>query len=368
MKTDNDLSALVPDPPPPRPAAREAALAEALRRFDGQGPAPTSRPSVAPRPVRPSWARPQVAAFASAVLVVLVSVPIWWAERDRIRPAASEPAPAAKQAPRDAEPAPAAPAQTASATPAAATPAGPASAPAPAAVESNLNKLPQFVPAQTPPARDTFADAPAAGERSLAQLPAPPPPPAPVAAAPGPAGASPALRAQRARQEVAEAAAEDESDSIVVTGSRVARGGYEARAPIATVADVAPLDGAWNACTLRDPRRNPTVCRSSARLSEGLSLAWQGDLDRAIEAFGRAIAAEPDSSLAYLNRGLAYQQRGNLDRALADLNRAVARDRTGARAYYHRSLLHRARGDEALAEADAKRAVELDPDYAAVLP
>jgi tetratricopeptide (TPR) repeat protein len=176
-----------------------------------------------------------------------------------------------------------------------------------------------------------------------------------------------------ARQAAAETAADDEDRSIVVTGSRIERGDFESRTPIAAVADLAPLDGEWNACTLHDPRRNPTVCRSSAgraaaQLDDGLALAWQGDLDRAIQSFGRAIAAEPDLALAYLNRGLAWQAKGDLRRALTDLDRAVARDRTGARGYYHRSLLHRARGDTARADADARRAIELDPAYRAVLP
>jgi tetratricopeptide (TPR) repeat protein len=190
----------------------------------------------------------------------------------------------------------------------------------------------------------------------------PPAAPAPRAPAPPP----PAARA--ARQAAAEAAAAEDSAQIMVTGSRVARDGYEARAPSPAPVDAAPLDGEWNACTLYDPRRNPTRCRSSAQVSEGLALAWQGDLDRAIRAFDRAIAAEPDLALAYLNRGLAYRQQGDLARALADLNRAVARDRTGARGYYHRSLLYRARGDEVRAEADAERAVAIDPDYAAAPP
>jgi tetratricopeptide (TPR) repeat protein len=197
-----------------------------------------------------------------------------------------------------------------------------------------------------------------------------------LAAGQAPPSAAPALRtpapgpapAQRARQAVAEAAADEEDGQIMVTGSRVERGDFAARAPITAVADLAPLDGEWNACTLHDPRRNPTVCRDSAEINDGLALAWQGDLDRAIRSFDRAIAAEPDLALAYLNRGLAWQEKGDLARALADLNRAVARDRTGARAYYHRSLLYRARGDAARAEADAKRAVELDQDYEAVLP
>ena len=47
-------------------------------------------------------------------------------------------------------------------------------------------------------------------------------------------------------------------------------------------------------------------------LADGLTLAWGGDLDRAIKAFDRAISTAPDLSLAYLNRGLAYQLKGDL--------------------------------------------------------
>src|SRR5690242_14580311 len=85
MAIDDDLSALLPDAPPPRPARREAAIGEALRRFDGE-PAP-ARPGRA-APARTGWGRPQVVALASVALVVLVSVPVWWAERDRIVPQA----------------------------------------------------------------------------------------------------------------------------------------------------------------------------------------------------------------------------------------------------------------------------------------
>jgi len=383
MTTDHDLSALLPDPPPPRPAAREAALAAALRRFDGQGIAPASQPEAPAKPARPGWARPQVALVVSAVLVVVISTPIWWAERDRIIPG---PAPTSAPGPAPAEggPAPLPPPSSAVATPVPAVP--PAATETTAAAESatpaerarslesavpgsNLSKLPQSVPAQTqaPSVEATFASEPARSQRSAVQpsaspatrasaLPPPPPPPPPAPPPPPPAPA------RAARQAAADAGGVDQ---VTVSGSRIERDGYAARAPIAPVADAAPLDGEWNACTLDDPRRNPTACRSSARLSEGLALAWQGDLDAAIRAFGRALAAEPGDALAYLNRGLAYQRKGDLDRALADLDRAVARDRTGARGYYHRARLHRARGDEAQAEADIRRAIELDPAYAA---
>lgn len=360
MSTDNDLSTLLPDPPPPRPAAREAALAEALRRFDGRGARAQVEPDRRPVPARPIWARPQVAVFASAALVVLVSVPVWWTERDPILPSTPAPAPTEPPASLDLEPAPPKQSERTASDPPLTTPA------------EKAGSSPSGVPLPSPVAESDPAssdDAFAAMDSNLNRLPAfAPPPPPPASAASAPAKAAPALRAapvaQRAGQATADAAeaSEEEDRRIVVTGSRVERSELESRAPIAAVADIAPLDSEWNACTLRDPRRNPTVCRVSAQLGQGLALAWQGDVARAIRAFDRAITADPNSSLAYLNRGLAYQQQGDLDRALADLNRAVTRDRTGGQAYYHRSRLYRVRGDAARAEADARRAVELDPD------
>jgi hypothetical protein len=94
MATDNDLAALMPDPRRRGRRAREAAIAEAMRRFDGEPPSPppiTDRP----KPALPWWRQPQLAALASIALVVTISVPVWWFQRIRLaevlppRPAAA---------------------------------------------------------------------------------------------------------------------------------------------------------------------------------------------------------------------------------------------------------------------------------------
>lgn len=356
MAIDNDLSALLPDPPPPRPARREATIEEALRRFDGgsqQAPA-----KARPEPARGGWGRPQVAALASVALVVLVSVPIWWTGRDRIIPQAS-PSAAASPVVAAPAPAPAAPQQPARVAQATAAEVEPGAPPSPAAIRSNLDQLPQFAP--EPVTATGPAEAPAVRETNLSRLPVAPP-------------AAPAQRAAAGRAE-AEAEA-DAGQRIVVTGSRIQRQDYNSTTPMVTVNEEvrqASLD--WSACTLLDPRRDVDACRASAdpavrgargragaQLADGLTLAWQGDLDRAIAAFGRAIDTAPDLSIAYLNRGLAYQQKGDLRRALADLDRAVAADPRDGRGYYHRSQLQRARGNTERADADARRAAQLRRD------
>ena len=154
---------------------------------------------------------------------------------------------------------------------------------------------------------------------------------------------------------------ESSGADVVVTGQR-----RKAAAKGAAYRD-------WNACTVDDPKQRLEACRklvdaaapgsagrAAARVADGLSRAWQDDLDGAIAAFDQAIAISPRLSFAYLNRGLVYARKGELDRALDDLNRAVRYAPDVARNYYSRSLLWRQRGDAKRAEADQARAIALD--------
>jgi Tfp pilus assembly protein PilF len=141
---------------------------------------------------------------------------------------------------------------------------------------------------------------------------------------------------------------------------------FNANSPAVSVDSEVLAGGNWNACTVLDKDQNLRACptrrasgRAATRLADGLNLAWQGNLDRAIDAFGDAIRISPDFSQAYLNRGLAYQEKGDLRRALSDLDRAVSTDRNNASAYYHRGQVQRALGNTARADADEARAEEL---------
>src|SRR5690349_17632741 len=74
MAVEQDQLGWVPEPPPPRPARRDAAIESALRLFDGVDEA---RPDVGKQPRR-SWAqshRPQLAMAASLLLVAFVGIP-----------------------------------------------------------------------------------------------------------------------------------------------------------------------------------------------------------------------------------------------------------------------------------------------------
>jgi tetratricopeptide (TPR) repeat protein len=160
------------------------------------------------------------------------------------------------------------------------------------------------------------------------------------------------------------ALANDDSD-IVVTGTAMRR-------PVRR--------GDWDSCTVNDPLRRLNGCkrlvdpgakgpagRAGARVADGLSLAWQGNLDGAIGAFDQAIELQPHLAFAYLNRGLVRQRQGDIDGAIADLDQAVRYAPTAARGYYQRSVMLRERGDTRRAERDEERAIALDPDYDAVV-
>jgi Tfp pilus assembly protein PilF len=150
--------------------------------------------------------------------------------------------------------------------------------------------------------------------------------------------------------------------NIVVTGSRVRR--------------AAPAAAAFeNSCTLDDPTHSLAACgrqvdpgrsgtagRADARIADGLTRAWQGDLDGARAAFDQAIALDPHRPLAWLNRGLARQRSGDMDGALADLDRAVRLAPDDARTYHARAQLLRQRGDARRATTDERRAAELDAE------
>ena len=347
MTGDDDFRAFLPDPPPPAPKRREAAIAEALARFDG-----TAAAERRPRPAvtRPWWKSlrgPQAGLLATAALVAAISLPFAWTTLNPGMPAADErvsPSPRedVRVASRDTVVVPAA-TSIATAPPEEADrvePNIPARPPAPAAPPAKRVELAQA---------ETATPAPAAAKAEEA---------APIVVQ-GRAYAPP-IQDTPSAITVVSADKVSEND-VVVTGTRISK---------------PPRRGDWNACTVNDPSRTLSKCRKLANkgakdvraqadvhLSDGLKHAWEGDLVGAIVAFDQAIAVAPDLSVAYLNRGLAYDRQGESTRAIADLDRAIRHAPQSARAYYNRSLVLRKNGDTRRADLDERRAISLDNRY-----
>ena len=137
--------------------------------------------------------------------------------------------------------------------------------------------------------------------------------------------------------------------------------------------------------------------RATYYANRGAAYALQGDIQRALDDFGQAIAQNPDFARAYESRAALYAQLGNYAQAIADyttfLNlkpdtptgfvqraqayanagdlQAAIRDYTQAialqpmaSAYFNRGELYRKLGDPADALADYAQALQLDSSYA----
>lgn len=370
---DDELARLLPEPPPPRPARRDATIALAMRRFDGDA---SPAPAAAAEPARPGWrmAWGPTGALASILLVALIGVPIALRNPggDLARPVPEHAAPAPKP-PTDNLPKAAEAAQPSD------RPAGTSPSPSPARPEANASGPPgvagaPVVAGAAEPAREVAAAPP--------PPPPPPPPPAPASKAvdrviaedigelvvsgrraPPPQAMASASAITAVTEEALPA-----DNSIVVTGTRVSR------------ARTGSGRGDWNACTVEDPGRALGGCSraidadgkgargaAGVQLAEGLQRGWQRDWPGAIAAFDAAIALQPRLALAWLNRGLAHHQAGDLEAAEADLDRAIRYAPRAARGYYHRSLVRAARGNARGARADAAQALRLDPAYEGVI-
>lgn len=228
MVIGKDDPIALPKAPPPRPAARQAAIDAALRKFDGEETAPVR--GARERAGWLGWAsthRGPASALATAAVVAVIGIPIALATlRDLPRPAAEQPS-----APIVAQPAQ----DTVSAQDnlTAHEPVQNQTAEAIATNQaSSEEKLAETREAQSPAAPMAFAPVaqkvgnaePAPAMASAPPPPAPPPPPPAPAAAPE-------------REGVAEAVAQD----MVVTGSRVrspsmsGRANRQAASPVVTM-------------------------------------------------------------------------------------------------------------------------------------
>ncbi|MBW2281256.1 MAG: rhomboid family intramembrane serine protease, partial [Deltaproteobacteria bacterium] len=96
--------------------------------------------------------------------------------------------------------------------------------------------------------------------------------------------------------------------------------------------------------------------------------AWraqeEGDHDRAIAGFTRAIELDSAFYMAWGGRGQTERLMGDYDAALADLTKAIELEPAYAFSYLERGWVKHLRKDYAGAIADFVQAREVDPDYA----
>lgn len=99
--------------------------------------------------------------------------------------------------------------------------------------------------------------------------------------------------------------------------------------------------------------------------NRGIAYAKNGQYDRAIQDYDRALLLKSDANViavVYLNRGIAYAKNSQYDRAIQDYDGAIKLVPNYALAFYHRGLARRAIGDSAGGDADIVKAKQINPN------
>jgi tetratricopeptide (TPR) repeat protein len=97
---------------------------------------------------------------------------------------------------------------------------------------------------------------------------------------------------------------------------------------------------------------------------QGLSDLHTRHYDKAIEAFTKAIAENPNRAEVYNNRGIAWCNRGNYERAMTDFNRALELNPRSAEIFSNRGTIWFYMEKYDLAINDYDKALGIDPLYA----
>jgi tetratricopeptide (TPR) repeat protein len=103
--------------------------------------------------------------------------------------------------------------------------------------------------------------------------------------------------------------------------------------------------------------------RPTNPIADGEARLAEGDLDGALEAFRRAVAAAPASAVAHSKLGIVYVHQQQLEAAAAEFTKAIQLDPTYAPAYSNLGNVYRERGQLDQAIAQYQKAVSMDPDY-----
>lgn len=96
-------------------------------------------------------------------------------------------------------------------------------------------------------------------------------------------------------------------------------------------------------------------------IERGRSAATAGRLDEARVAYDRAIAASPDSSFLYRELGVVEHRQGNGDRALEHFQKAIALDGSDAAALIQAGAVLEERQDFEGALTNYRKAAEIEP-------
>lgn len=84
-------------------------------------------------------------------------------------------------------------------------------------------------------------------------------------------------------------------------------------------------------------------------------------MDKALEAYLRAVESDPGYALSHVNLGATYLDRGEYDAAIVEFKRALEKEPTLKAAYLNRGVAYLKSGNLHRAEADFRQVASLDP-------
>jgi len=109
---------------------------------------------------------------------------------------------------------------------------------------------------------------------------------------------------------------------------------------------------------------SPTTDTALAANNEGFVYKNEGEYNKAIIAFTKAIELNPSFAVAYSNRGWTYIDLEQYEQGIADCTRAIELDPDFAIAYSNRGWAYIQLGQYEKGIADCTRAIELAPGLA----
>ena len=93
--------------------------------------------------------------------------------------------------------------------------------------------------------------------------------------------------------------------------------------------------------------------------NRGITYSENGEVERAIEDYTKAIELNPKFAQAYYQRGVAYSKKGEVECAIEDYTQAIALKPDDADAYYRRSKVWLHLGQPEKAKADMQTASKI---------
>ncbi|MEM3361735.1 MAG: AAA family ATPase [Candidatus Anstonellaceae archaeon] len=88
------------------------------------------------------------------------------------------------------------------------------------------------------------------------------------------------------------------------------------------------------------------------------------DFDTSIEEYTKALEFDPENPVIYNNRGDAYYRKQEFQKAISDYDRAIALNKEYLKAYYNRGLAYACMEDYEKAVEDFSKVISINPEFA----